>query len=95
MPHSDLREVIEAAIGVSVLETPDGREAVLMLLRRELAMSIPRKSTTRMDVISMVSTCAHYGAIAELVEAIRVQDGGTTAMARLEAVSRRFDRKVI
>jgi hypothetical protein len=95
MPPSDLREVIEAAMHVSVLETSAGRDAVLMLLRPELASSIPRMAATRTDVISIVSTCAHYGCLRELIDAIHVCDGGTTAMTQLSVVSCRFDRRGI
>lgn len=88
-PPSNLRDVVEAALNVTFLSTPSGRDAVLMLLRPELAANIPRMSTTRMDVMSIVSTCARYDALAELVDAIRFYAADTTAMAHLDAVTSR------
>jgi len=85
-PPPNLRVVVEAALNVTFLNTQSGRDAVLMMLRPELAANIPRLSTTRMDLMSIVSTCAHYGALAELVDAIRFYADETTAMAHLDAV---------
>jgi effector-associated domain 2 (EAD2)-containing protein len=86
IPASSLRDVVEAALDIAVLATPAGRDAVLMLLSHELASAIPRLSTTRMDTMSIVSTCARYpGGLAELAEAIRFYADGAIAMTRLDA----------
>lgn len=87
VPPAKLRKVVEAALDIAVLETPAGRDAVLMLLRPEMASLVPRMPTARMDTMNIVSTCARYpGGLTELVEAIRFYADGTTAMARLAAV---------
>jgi hypothetical protein len=84
-PSSRLREVVEAALEVSFLATQGGRDAVLLLLRPDLASAIPRMPTARMDTMSMVVTCARYpDGLNELVEAIRFYAAGTTAMVRLD-----------
>jgi effector-associated domain 2 (EAD2)-containing protein len=86
VPPSPLRAVVEAALDVDFLATPAGRDAVLMLIRPEVASAVPRMPTARMDTMSIVSTCARYsGGLIELVEAIRFYAAGTFAMARLDA----------
>lgn len=50
-----LREIVEAVLEVPILATAAGRDAVLMLLRPELAAAIPRMPTARLDTISIVS----------------------------------------
>ncbi len=87
IPPSPLRKVVEAVLEISVLATRDGRDAVLTLLRPELASAIPRMPTARMDTMSIVSTVARYpGGLTELVEAIAFYADGTIAMRHLNAV---------
>jgi hypothetical protein len=84
---ASLRDVVEAVLAVAHFQTPDGRDAVLMLLPREVAAAVRRMSTARMDTMSIVSTCARYpGGLDELIEAIRFYANGSIAMARLDAV---------
>jgi hypothetical protein len=86
-PAWRLREVVEAALDVAVLDTPSGRDAVLTLLRPELASAVPRMPTSRMDTMSIVTTCARYpGGLTELAGAIRFYDRGSIAMIRLDAM---------
>ena len=93
MPHVSstlgstvLREIVEAALEIPVLATAEGRDGVLAIMRSELTSSIPRLSTARMDTISIFWNCARYGALGDLIEAIRRCDGGSIAMAHLDAV---------
>jgi hypothetical protein len=86
-PPRDLQAVVEAVFDIAVFDTTAGRDAVLMLLRRELASSIARLPTTRMDTMSIVTACDRYpGGLAELVEAIRFYANGSIAMTRLDAL---------
>jgi hypothetical protein len=83
----NLRDVAEAVLDIAEFETPAGRDAVLMLLRREVSSAVVRMSTARMDAMSIVTTCARYpGGLAELADAIRFYANGSIAMARLDAV---------
>jgi hypothetical protein len=85
-PPSQLRGVVEAACEIDILTTPAGRDAVLALLRPDLASAIARSPTPRLDVIQIVTTCARYpGGLTELVEAIRVFARGSIAISRLDA----------
>jgi len=84
---SSLRDVVEATLAVTFLGLPDGRDAVVSLLRPELVSLIPRMPTiTRLDMMGIVTACARYGALSELVEAIRFYAADTAAMARLDVV---------
>jgi effector-associated domain 2 (EAD2)-containing protein len=83
---TSLRDVVEAAVDITFLSTSDGREAVLMLMHPDVVSAIPRMSTARLDIMSIVTACARYGALDELVAAIRFHAGDTTAMAHLEAI---------
>jgi len=83
---ASLRDVIEAAVGIAFLGTSDGRDAVLMLLPPDVVSGIPRMSAARLDIMSIVTACARYGALDDLVDAIRFHADGTTAMAKLDAV---------
>jgi hypothetical protein len=86
-PQRDLQPVVEAMLDIAVFETTAGRDAVLMLLRRDLASAINRLPTARMDTMSIVRSCDRYpGGLAELVEAIRFYANGAIAMTRLDAV---------
>jgi hypothetical protein len=86
-PPRDLQAVVAAMLDIAVFDTTAGRDAVLMLLRRELASSIARLPTTRMDTMSIVATCDRYpGGLSELVEAIRFYANGSIAMTRLDTV---------
>ena len=85
--HADLRDVVEAMLEIEHCQTPAARDAILQLLPREMTGAIPRMLTARMDMMSIVNTCARYpGGLAELVEAIRLFAAGSIAMARLDAV---------
>jgi hypothetical protein len=87
IPPSRLREVVEAALDIAVLDTPAGRDAVIALLPRELASAIPRMPTTRMDVMSLVATCARYPTgLTDLTEALRFYARDSIAMTRLDTM---------
>jgi hypothetical protein len=82
-----LRDVVEAVLDIPHFQTPAGRDDVLMLLSRDVSGAVQRMSTTRMDTLSIVSTCARYpGGLTDLVEAIRFYANGSITMARLDAV---------
>jgi hypothetical protein len=86
-PPRDLQAVVEAMLDIAVFHTTEGRDAVLTLLRRDLASSIARLPTARMDTMSIVATCDRYpGGLTELVEAIRFYANGSTAMTHLDEV---------
>jgi hypothetical protein len=87
---ASLRDVVEAAVDITFLGTSDGREAVLMLMRPDVVSGIPRMSTARLDIMSIVTACARYGALDELADAVRFHAGGTTAMAHLDAVLAKY-----
>jgi hypothetical protein len=87
VPPAHLREIVEAALKVAIFETSAGRDAVLMLLRPELAAAIPRMPTTKMDTMSIVANCARYpDGLAELIEAVRFYAEGALGMAHLDAI---------
>jgi hypothetical protein len=83
---STLADIVEAVLDIPLLATTEGRDAVLALLPPELASSVPRLSTARLDTISIVTSCARYGALVDLAEAIRCCDRGSIAVAHLNAV---------
>jgi len=89
--HADLRDVVEAMLDIQHCQTPAARDAILLLLPHEMTSAIPRMLTARMDVMSIVNTCARYpGGLAALVEAVRFFATGSSAMARLDAVVARL-----
>lgn len=90
LPPAGLRDIVEAALDIPVLATLEGRDSVLALLRPKLTSCVPRLSTARMDTMSIVLSCARYGAIVDLVEAIRCCDRGSIAMDYLDAVVARY-----
>ncbi len=80
----DPKDFIEAVLDVPVMATCDGRDAVLMLLPKALVSAIPRKPTARTEVVSIVLTCRNYfGGLELLRYAIKLCDGGSTGMGRL------------
>lgn len=84
---ANLRDVVEAVLDVAQFQTQDGRDAVLMLLPREVSGAVRRMGTARMDTMSIVSTCARYpSGLDELIQAIRFFADGSIAMTRLDAI---------
>lgn len=89
--RGDLRDLIEAMLEIEHCQTPAARDVILQMLPREMAGAIPRMATARMDMTSIVNTCARYpGGLAELVEAIRFFAAGSIAMTRLDAAVTRL-----
>lgn len=81
----ELGPIVAALLRAPGFDTREGRDLVL----RELtfAAAVPRHSSDRADVVSIVRTCAHYpNGLKALQEALRFYADGTTAMAELDAL---------
>lgn len=82
-PTTGLRTGVEILLRTPGFDNREGRDLVLRDL--PFAGSVPRMSTDRADVVSIVRTCENYpGGVAALVEAIRFYADGARAMAELD-----------
>lgn len=88
MPN-DKRLLTQALLLCPSMKNYNSREAVLLQLRSRIYNSIPRSTTAQIDVSNVVNTCLNYvGGMIELVEALRIFDGETTAAQNLDRLVR-------
>ncbi|MFE0462486.1 trypsin-like peptidase domain-containing protein [Kitasatospora sp. NPDC058965] len=78
--------LIEALIATPVVRDAQGRTLLLESIRPEVAAVAQRSPALRIDVINIVRSCLHYpGALDQLIDTVRMMEGDSTAMARLDA----------
>jgi hypothetical protein len=86
---NDKRRLMQALLPCPSVAGLNSRESVLRQLRRRIYNSIPRNPVPQVDVFNIVDTCLNYaGGMMELVEAVLVFDGDTTAAQDLDKLVR-------
>lgn len=84
--HDILRPLISAVLQVPTMADRDTRAAIISTLSPDLRDAIPRNPVPRVEILNLIRTCRNYpGGLRELVSAIRLIEGGSRAMADLDA----------
>jgi effector-associated domain 2 (EAD2)-containing protein len=89
--RTGLQEIVERLMDIPPLAPPEGRQALVNLLRAEIAIRIPRRTQAHLDLQSILLTCLEFpGGLRELLEAVRTVAGDTLALRRLTETVRRY-----
>ncbi|MFE9421996.1 trypsin-like peptidase domain-containing protein [Kitasatospora sp. NPDC006697] len=87
LPWRALDGLIEALLATPVVRDAQGRTLLLESIRPEVAALAQRSPAMKIDVINIVRGCLHYpGALDQLIDAVRMLEGDSAAVARLDAV---------
>jgi hypothetical protein len=82
---ADLEIIVNLLLKCPSIKDRNQRDVIVGLLRREIKQAMPRHDVDRIDVISIVQTCANYAqGIEELSQCIRFVDGNTASCLELE-----------
>lgn len=81
------RELVDALLACSAMRDRYSRDAVVNNLRNDIAISITRHNTDRVDVNNIVTRCADFAdGIKELLECVRDIEGSSIPMQNVDAV---------
>lgn len=85
------RELVEALLACSAMRNRHSRDAVVSNLPNDIAMSITRHNTDRVDMNNIVTRCTDFeGGIQELLECVRDIEGSSIPMQNVDAVWQRI-----
>ncbi|GGR87621.1 hypothetical protein GCM10010252_28020 [Streptomyces aureoverticillatus] len=83
------RRLLDTLQRVPAMVDPDTRASVIRQLPPDIAASVPRPAVTRFALLDLIDTCLSFpGGLDELLEALDMVDGGTTARAAFAAAVR-------
>ncbi|QIB48233.1 effector-associated domain 2-containing protein [Streptomyces aureoverticillatus] len=83
------RRLLETLGRVPAMADPDTRSTVIRQLPPDMAGSVPRSAVTRFALLDLIDTCLSFpGGLDELIEALDMVDGGTSARAEFAAAVR-------
>jgi hypothetical protein len=86
-----LFEIVDRLLDIPIMATPEGREQVVSLLRREVAVRIPRRAQAHLDAYSILRTCLDFPeGLPELLDLLRVLAGKSMQMRALEETINRL-----
>jgi hypothetical protein len=84
-------DIVDILLEIPIMQGMNDREALISLLRPEIANAVPYHSSPRMHVLALVRTCARYEhGLEDLVESVRRLNGVSPAVVRLEAVKQKL-----
>ncbi|MGW7077401.1 effector-associated domain 2-containing protein [Streptomyces sp. NPDC054866] len=85
LPLRELMGLVDALVDVPALKDASGLGLVLSSIDAEIAANRPRDSRLRMDIYGIVRTCLRYrGTLDQLLETVRLLEGQSTEVARLD-----------
>ncbi|MFJ6566804.1 trypsin-like peptidase domain-containing protein [Streptomyces sp. NPDC091292] len=94
LPLRELTDLVDALITLPTLRGPTGMALVLDSISAEIAANSPRDPRLRMDVYGIVRTCLRYpGTLDQLLEAVRLLDGPSAEMARVDSAVAQLARR--
>ncbi|MFI1093989.1 trypsin-like peptidase domain-containing protein [Streptomyces sp. NPDC020917] len=94
LPLRELHALVEALTEVPTLRDSASLGLVLDGIRPEIAANSPRNPALRADVYGIVRTCLRYpGALDQLLDAVRMMEGESTAVARMDREAGELGRR--
>ncbi|MFI6092115.1 trypsin-like peptidase domain-containing protein [Streptomyces sp. NPDC051218] len=85
LPLRELMGLVDALVAVPALKEASGLGLVLASIDAEIAANRPRDPRLRMDIYGIVHTCLRYrGTLDQLLETVRLLEGQSTEVARLD-----------
>ncbi|MEW2625412.1 trypsin-like peptidase domain-containing protein [Streptomyces sp. NPDC048106] len=93
LPLRELAELVEALTAVPALRSGNGMGLVLDSISDRVAANSPRDPRLRMDVYGIVRTCLRYpGTLDQLLEAVRLLEGPSPEVDRVDGAAARLAR---
>ncbi|SEN16436.1 Trypsin-like peptidase domain-containing protein [Actinacidiphila rubida] len=94
LPLSELHLLVDALTDVPTLRDAASLSLVLDSIRPEIAANSPRVPALRADVYGIVRTCLRYpGALDQLLDAVRMMEGESTAVSRMDREAAELGRR--
>ncbi|MFG2500422.1 trypsin-like peptidase domain-containing protein [Streptomyces sp. NPDC048441] len=85
LPLRELIELVDALVEIPSLRDAGGLGLVLTSISAEIAANRPRDARLKMDIYGIVRTCLRYpGTLDQLLEAVRLLEGKSSEMARVD-----------
>ncbi|MBJ7004673.1 trypsin-like peptidase domain-containing protein [Streptomyces griseofuscus] len=93
LPLRELAELVDALTAVPALRGGNGMGLVLDSISDRIAANSPRDPRLRMDVYGIVRTCLRYpGTLDQLLEAVRLLEGPSPEVDRVDGAAARLAR---
>lgn len=93
LPLRELAELVDALTAVPALRGGNGMGLVLDSISDRIAANSPRDPRLRMDVYGIVRTCLRYpGTLDQLLEAVRLLEGPSPEVDRVDGAATRLAR---
>ncbi|MER6331187.1 trypsin-like peptidase domain-containing protein [Streptomyces sp. NPDC001034] len=93
LPLRELSELVDALTAVPALRSGNGMALVLDSISDRVAANSPRDPRLRMDVYGIVRTCLRYpGTLDQLLEAVRLLEGPSAEVDRMDGAAARLAR---
>ncbi|MYU03596.1 hypothetical protein GTY81_06730 [Streptomyces sp. SID8366] len=93
LPLRELAELVDALTAVPALRGGNGLGLVLDSISDRVAANSPRDPRLRMDVYGIVRTCLRYpGTLDQLLEAVRLLEGPSPEVDRMDGAAARLAR---
>ncbi|MCL8013628.1 trypsin-like peptidase domain-containing protein [Streptomyces sp. AS02] len=87
----EIADLVDALTALASLRSGSGLSLVLDLISDRVAANSPRDPRLRMDLYGIVRTCLRYpGTLEEFLQAVRVVEGETVDMERVDQVAARL-----
>lgn len=87
----EIADLVDALTALASLRSGSGLSLVLDLISDRIAANSPRDPRLRMDLYGIVRTCLRYpGTLEEFLQAVRVVEGETVDMERVDQVAARL-----
>ncbi|MET0133200.1 MAG: hypothetical protein ABW215_06360 [Kibdelosporangium sp.] len=87
MPGDALTTIVDTLLELPFVRDANSRQPLFDLLRPEITNSVPYQQIPRMQVFALVQTCLrHENGLVDLLEAVRLLDGDSIPVRRLEAI---------
>ncbi|MFF3328861.1 trypsin-like peptidase domain-containing protein [Streptomyces sp. NPDC002888] len=94
LPLRDLMLLVDVLMTLPTLRAPGGMSFVLDSISSVIAANSPRDSRLRFDLIGVVRTCLRYpGTLDQFLEAVRLLEGPSTEVERVNTVTDQLARQ--
>lgn len=84
LPLLAIEGLVSALTDLPTVRNATSLALLLDSVKPEVAAHSPRHPALRVDVINIVRTCLSYGALDQLLEAVRLMEGDSAGVARME-----------
>ncbi|WP_078947850.1 trypsin-like peptidase domain-containing protein [Streptomyces griseus] len=94
LPLRELTPLVDALTDLPILRGPGGMSLVLDSISSLIAANSPRDNRLRVDVFGIVRTCLRYpGTLDQLLEAVRLLEGPSAEVERVDAAADQLARR--